>query len=140
MKKYAQFFSYLCYNNLYSNQIPIMARKVKLLIALKKRGWDPVAGRQTIAVMLTLIFDVNLASFSHRKENHRILSDFSRGQYAPHEGLDRRLALLDRKICLPRFSFPEDHRRISGCGEESCRQRAGIGYHGMSMTAFWSVC
>ena len=108
-----------------------MARKVKLLIALKNGDGIQWPGGKRIAVMLTFDFDAELLRHSVIGKKTIGFSDFSRGQYGPHEGLDRCLALLDRQHLPATFfipgkiieEYPDAVKKIADRGLE-------IGYHG----------
>lgn len=108
-----------------------MARKVKLLIALKNGDGIQWPGGKRIAVMLTFDFDAELLRHSVIGKKTIGFSDFSRGQYGPHEGLDRCLALLDQQHLPATFfipgkiieEYPDAVKKIADRGLE-------IGYHG----------
>ena len=84
-----------------------------------------------IAVMLTFDFDAEFLRYALIGEAATGFSDFSRGQYGPHEGLARCLAMLRRQQLQTTFfvpgcvaeRYPDEVRQIVADGHE-------LGYHG----------
>ncbi len=106
------------------------------MIALKNGDGIKWPYGKRIAVLLTFDFDAEYLRYSVTGQDTLGFSDISRGQYGPHEGLQRCLDMLQRQGIKTTFfvpgivaeKYPAEVQKIAAQGHE-------LAYHGYSHDA-----
>ncbi len=83
-----------------------------------------------IAVMLTFDFDAEYLRYSVIGREATGFADISRGQYGPHEGLARCLALLERQNIRTTFFVPGKGAEAYPDAVKEIARRHELAYHG----------